>query len=312
MEKIWMIGIALLLDSIFGDPQFRFHPVRMMGNIANFSERRSRKLFGRTILSGAAAAIVTISLPGIICIVILISAKSLHPLLYIAAGAIMIYFSIAVKDLVHHAKRVYNPLVNNDLAAAKINLSKMVSRDTMNMDRVDVIRSTCESLAENYLDSIASPIFFTILLGPAGAVIFRVINTLDAMWGYKNDKYRNFGYTAAKLDDAVNLIPARICAALMAVSALMPGYSFTGSIRTIFQDSRKHDSPNSGYPEAAAAGALGISFGGKVSYFGKMQQKPIIGRGNPKLSHIPQLITFIYINTLLITALGFLGLRILN
>ncbi|NQT60424.1 MAG: cobalamin biosynthesis protein CobD [Bacteroidetes bacterium] len=310
MDRIWMIGIALLLDSLFGDPKFRFHPVRLMGAFANLCERISGKVFGRTILSGVAAASVTVSLPGIISFVVLISAKSLHPMLYIAVGSIMIYFSIAVKDLVQHVKMVYKPLVNDDLATAKINLSKIVSRDTKHMNRVDIIRSTCETLAENYLDSIASPIFYTILLGPIGAVIFRGINTLDAMWGYKSDKYKNFGYAAAKLDDAVNLIPARICAGVMAISALMPGYSFTGSIRTILQDSRKHDSPNSGFPEAAASGALGISFGGNVSYFGKMHQKPIIGHGEPKLSHIPQLITLIYVNTLLVTTLGFLGLRL--
>lgn len=308
MYKIWMILIALVLDSIFGDPQFQFHPVRLIGKFANFCERISSKIFGRTYISGAAAAVITIIVTGTICSVILIAAKSLHPIAYISMGSIMIYFSIAVKDLIFHVKKVYKPLLKNDLTTAKFNLSRIVSRDTEHMSRIDIIRSTCETLAENYLDSIASPIFFTLIFGPLGSVIFRTINTLDAMWGYKNETYKQFGFTAAKLDDAVNLIPARLSAALMAISALLPGYSCIGSIKTIFHDAKKHDSPNSGFPEAAAAGALGISFGGSVSYFNEIHQKPIIGQGTPDINHIPKLIIFIYVNTLLITFLGLFGI----
>ena len=153
----------------------------------------------------------------------------------------------------------------------------MVSRDTKQLNEQDIIRSVIESISENISDSVIAPILFALFFGPVMAVVYRVINTMDAMFGYKNDTYIKFGFISAKIDDLFNLVPSRLSGVLIALFSPLSGGSLKNAFRILIRDSLKHTSPNSGFPEAAVAGALGIQLGGPTSYFGKLSDKPTIG-----------------------------------
>lgn len=294
MVSGWPIIGAFILDSLIGDPQISLHPVRGIGKLAEFAENKmTRKRRSR--------------LQGVIAWTLVVIGSSLPVLLLcwlghqwggvpaLAVSGVIIYFSFALRDLNRHGRKVYQALKQENLEEARKNLSYMVSRQTDQMGQEEIIKTTLESLAENISDSVTAPLFYAALFGPIGAWGYRIINTLDAMWGYYTDRYVAFGFFAAKADDIVNYIPARLTAILISSMALLPGFSFNDSVRIILRDARKHHSPNSGYPEAAAAGALGVGFGGFANYFGTMQSNPQIGEGKAQLNDI---IKMIFLNSL--------------
>jgi adenosylcobinamide-phosphate synthase len=207
--------------------------------------------------------------------------------------------SIAAKDLAVHSKRVYHDLCSNEeISAARKAVSMIVGRDTENLDRDGICRACVETVAENMVDGVTAPLFFGICcsmlpptwgidrigLAAVGAWIYKTVNTMDSMFGYKNERYLDFGWTAAKLDDIVNYIPARLSGIMVILSAYVLRLDWKGSAKIFFRDRLQHSSPNSAHTEAAVAGALGIQLGGGSFYSGKFTSKPTIGDRNRSLS----------------------------
>lgn len=284
MINFILIIIAIFLDLLIGDPVTPIHPVRLIGNLILKIETF---LYNKKLPKRFAGFMgVTISL-GIVLIIFSFLYKTANFIPYgkEAFTVLVFYSAIAIKDLAAHGMRVKRALTNNDILLARKRAGMILSRDVENLSEEKIIIGTVESMSENSSDSIIAPIFWGLILGPAGALAYRVINTMDAMWGYKNERFIDFGRTAALLDDAVNFIPARLTGILI---CLISGFNVLGSgkgaenplIRTwkiMIRDHDKTASPNAGYPEAAMAGALDIQLGGSTSYSGKMIEKPTLG-----------------------------------
>ncbi len=287
---------AVLLDLLFGDPPGRFHPVRALGAAASFCRKQSIRLLGNTRAAGAVSSLACIGAALAVSSLLLAAAAAVHPLLHWAVSVLLICSSLAVRDLAGHARRVYVPLTAGSIDEARRFTGYLVSRSTGSMDAPEMVRAVVESTAENTSDSITAPLFYAALFGPLGAVGYRCVNTMDAMFGYRTPEYLHFGCVPAKIDDLLNYLPARLCAVLLAFSAPLTGGSLSGSLRMIRRDGRKHESPNAGYPEAAVAGALGVQLGGPSVYFGRTVKKPEIG--DPlrplHLSDIPRTVSMMY------------------
>lgn len=274
------ILIAYILDLILGDPYRIAHPVQAIGRLITFLEKHLYNMKDKR-LAGIILCILTLSTTYIV--------TSLLGMIWIIE-VYLLYTILATRCLANEGNKVYSILKSNDMERARKELSYLVSRDTKEMEKRDVIRSTMETISENTVDGIVSPLFFMLigaLIFPSssmGALAFgmtyKAINTLDSMVGYKNERYIDFGRFSAKVDDLANLIPARVTGAIFyPVSAFFLRYDYRSSLRVFLRDRLNHASPNSAHPEAAMAGALGIQFGGKTSYFGKVHEKPTIGDG---------------------------------
>ncbi len=224
----------------------------------------------------------------------------------------LLAFTLAARDLAGHALAVFKALDRGDLPAARQKAAFMVSRDTGALDEAETARAAVESVAENTVDGVTAPLLFAVLGGPAAAMMYKAVNTLDSMFGYKTERYLKFGWAAARLDDAVNYIPARITAALVPLAAVLVGARPLQSLRCLVRDGKKHPSPNSGLAEAAMAGALGVRLGGVSSYFGEPSTKPYLGDPLESLGkgHIRRTVVLMTVAYLL-AALLFLGARAL-
>lgn len=276
-------GIAYILDLIFGDPKFLYHPVIAIGKFISFLEGILYK-FKNKVFTGAILSILTLFVTFVIA------------LFFTYLGTIFeIYFlftTLATKSLADEGEKVYTILKRGDIEKAKKELSYLVSRDTENLSENKIIMSVVETISENTVDGFVSPAFFAFVgsffkieilgkslsLALAFAMTYKAINTLDSMVGYKNKKYIDFGKVSAKIDDIANFIPARLTGLIFVpLASLFLGYDFKNSLKIFFRDRNKHSSPNSGQSESSYAGALGIQFGGKISYFGQDYEKPTIG-----------------------------------
>ena len=275
--KIW---IAYVLDLIFGDPQNIIHPVQIIGKMINIGEKsllgkkyksdRKYKFFAGMILN-----ITVISLT--YGITYLIRRTSENSIIFTVAEIYLMYTVFSINSLAREGNRVYNILKEGNIERARKDLSYLVSRDTETMDEKMIIRSTMETISENTVDGIVAPMMYMFLGGLPLSMTYKAINTLDSMVGYKNEKYMDFGKFSAKLDDVANFIPARITGILIVIASMILGYDYKNSLKIFIRDRKNHSSPNSGHAEAGVAGALGVQFGGKVSYFGKEVDKPVIG-----------------------------------
>lgn len=274
--KFW---IAYLLDLIFGDPYWFPHPVRLIGGYINLLEKNIYK-FKNKKFWGAFLALVVIGTTAVISYYIAKTSQYLE--------VFFLYTTLATKSLGAEGIKVYKILESGDLEKAQKELSYLVSRDTGEMDEVQVVRSTMETIAENSVDGIIAPMFYAFLgslividgisLALPLAMGYKAVNTLDSMVGYKNEKYIDFGMVSAKIDDLFNLIPARLSGILIIpISTFILGMGIKKPLKIFFRDRKNHSSPNSGHPEAAFAGAIGVQFGGKTRYFGKVYEKPTIG-----------------------------------
>ncbi|QQS86752.1 adenosylcobinamide-phosphate synthase CbiB [Fusobacterium canifelinum] len=276
-------GLAYIIDLILGDPRWLYHPVIIIGKLISFLEKFLYRAKNK-IFSGAILNILTLSISFIVS------------LLLARAGYIMeiffLYTTLATKSLADEGKKVYRILKSGDIKKAKKELSYLVSRDTNTLSIDKIIMSVVETIAENTVDGFVSPVFFAFVgsffsieifgkvvsLALPFAMIYKAINTLDSMVGYKNERYMDFGKVSARIDDVANFIPARLTGLIFVpLSSLILGYNFKNSLKVFFRDRNKHSSPNSGQSESAYAGALGIQFGGKISYFGENYEKPKIG-----------------------------------
>lgn len=282
MEFAAMIWGGFFLDLIIGDPESWWHPVRAIGSLICKLEKLLRRLFPKTsggeLLAGGILAVFTSGLTCTAAAAVLWAGKTVHPALGFLLGMVMCWQLLAARSLKTESRKVYRALKKQTLEEARYQVSRIVGRDTQNLTEDGVIRAAVETVAENASDGVVAPLFWMFLFGPAGGFFYKAVNTMDSMVGYKNERYLYFGRAAARLDDLVNWIPARLTGLLFILSAfLLPGFDGKGAFRIWRRDRRCHKSPNSAQSEAACAGALGVELAGDASYFGKIVKKPTIG-----------------------------------
>ena len=281
---MWLIiSISLIVDQILGELR-RFHPLIGLGRWINTIERRlypSNRQKIRTLIAGFWGWLVVVT-PILLAAIWMdrLVEGFWHGLLAIFT----LYLAIGRQSLIEHARRVYQPLLENDLEAARQQVAMLVSRDTQQLDASEISRATCESVLENGSDALFAAIFWFAVAGIPGVVLYRVINTLDAMWGYRSERYLYFGRIAARADDVMNWIPAR----LTALSYALAGWHWQASNNTCgiamqcwWKQGRSWKSPNAGPVMAAGAGALGIQLGGGGIYHGRHVKSPVLGIGRP-------------------------------
>lgn len=277
MISIW---IANLADFIFGDPYSFPHPVRLIGLYIAAYEKMVRKICKddkALKLAGILLTMSTVFLSYMVVFGLIKLAFFLGQGLGQFTGIIIMYTCLAGKCLYKEGTKIMAALDSKDISKARKLLSYIVGRDTDKLDESEIARAVIETMSENTSDGVIAPLFYMFLGGAPLAMAYKAINTLDSMVGYKNEKYMNFGWASAKLDDIANYIPARLSAFFMIIGAFLLKMDYKNSYRIVLRDGRNHLSPNSGYPEAAAAGALGIMLGGENYYFGKIVLKPTIG-----------------------------------
>lgn len=273
---------GFIMDLLFGDPYWLWHPVRLIGNLIT----RMEKLFyknkerddKREYRQGWMTVVTVLFLTGLISFLFLFAAYRIHPAAGIGMEMIMTYQILAIKSLKDESMKVYDRLQHGTLEDARHAVSMIVGRDTQNLTKEGVVKAAVETVAENTSDGVIAPMLYTALGGPVLGFLYKAVNTMDSMIGYKNDRYLYFGRAAAKLDDVVNYVPARISACLMVAATL---FLKDGNPRRAWKiyrrDCRKHASPNSAQTESVCAGAMGIQLAGDASYFGKIVKKPYIG-----------------------------------
>ena len=281
--------LGFLLDLIAGDPRWFPHPVRLMGKVISLLERVLRRIVPWERLAGIVLVILLVGASFVLTLEVVALARDFNPRLGFIVSGLLIWTTLSIKDLAAHAKKVFYPLQGGDLARARQNLAMIVGRDTQDLDESEVVRACVESVAENTVDGILSPLFFAFIGGAPLAMAFKAVSTLDSMVGHKTDRYLRFGWASARLDDVANWIPARICAVLMPLAALFCDHGFRSAWRIMWRDHTKHASPNSGIPEAAMAGALRVQLGGPNYYDGERSDKPFIG--DPLRQLVPSCVT---------------------
>ncbi len=284
-----LIVAALALDLAAGDPRWLPHPVALIGRGISFCERYLRTgAPGRDLVRGAlAAAVVAASAAGLTWALIA-ACDAAGPALGAAMGVLVAWTTLAMRGLDEAALAVETALRAGDEAAARRAIPALVGRDPDSLDRAGLIRATVESLAENLSDGVIAPLFFLFAAGPAGAMAYKAINTLDSMVGHRTERHLHFGRAAARLDDAANFIPARLSALCIVGSSAILNRRGAAALGACLADARGHSSPNAGHPEAAMAGALGIELGGDAVYGGELERHAVLGRAEhpPRLRHI--------------------------
>ncbi len=276
-DRVPVILTAFMLDIILGDPHWLPHPVRWIGRAVHFIETGLRKTGLPLRLSAVLLTFIVVSTTLALSLsAILLAYRFSDPAGFIISVMIM-YTTLSTRSLYDESMKVHKDLRNNNLTAARNNLSMIVGRDTYHLDSGEVIRGAVETIAENSVDGVISPLFYAMIGGPSLAIAYKAINTLDSMVGYKNEKYIDLGWASARLDDLANYIPARISGFLIPIAALLCGKGLRNSLRSVLHDRKNHPSPNSGIPEAAVAGALGVQLGGVNYYQGVPSSRPFIG-----------------------------------
>lgn len=300
-------GAALLAgyaaDLIFGDPRWLYHPVRLIGNLIALLEKIIRKIMPASKAGELAGGFITVVLVLLICGVVPWLLLHLVFGLNVVAGAVleafMCYQLLAVKSLKDESMKVYDALKGSSIEDARKAVSMIVGRDTQNLDQKGVAKAAIETVAENFSDGVIAPMFYMFIGGPVLMYIYKGINTMDSMLGYKNDKYIYFGRCAAKLDDAANFIPSRLAALLLIAAAYIGGFNGKGAAKIFKRDRFNHASPNSAQTESAAAGALDIQLAGNAYYFGKLYEKPTMGDSvkEPEAEDIKRVNKLMYIGS---------------
>ena len=270
---IYALLIGFLLDLLLGDPLWLPHPIRLFGNsISFFTKRLNSGKFRKA--KGSTIAIVLIATTFWSFWLILKLAEN-NEMLYIILASMGVFYGLANRSLILEANKVISALEKNGLGAGREHLSYIVGRETRTLNEQQIRTAVLETLAENLSDGVIAPLFFYALGGVPAMMAYKMANTLDSMIGYKSEKYRDFGWFAARFDDVINFIPARITALLMIVLS----FSWRGLVY-IFRYGHQHSSPNAGYPEATLAGILNCRFGGPNVYHGTLVEKPYIGNND--------------------------------
>ena len=273
--------MGYILDLIFGDPYWMPHPVRFIGNLISILEKVIRRFMPKTkrgeYIGGIILTVMVVSISMVIPLVIILMAKSINTYLALTVETFMCYQILATKSLKVESMKVYDELEKNDLPSARKAVSMIVGRDTKDLTFSGVAKAAVETVAENTSDGIIAPMIFIAIGGAPMGFFYKAINTMDSMVGYKNEKYMNFGRFAAKLDDVVNYLPARISAYEMILSSFFLRYDYKNAFKIYKRDRYNHASPNSAQTESVCAGALDVQLAGNAYYFGKLYEKPTIG-----------------------------------
>lgn len=304
----WQILAAFALDLALGDPFYLPHPVVWIGRLVDRLELVLAALCGRKRISGLLLTFLTVGLSGGLTWVVLFLAGRIAPLLGMLTAIWFAYTTLALHDLHKESRDVLKLLAAGDLHEARRSLSLIVGRQTANLSEEEIIQACIETMAENTSDGAVAPLFYLFLGGPVAAVMFKAAGILDSMVGYRSDRFRELGWSSARLDDLLNLIPARLTGLLMVVAAVPLGLNGWGSLKVLLRDARKPKSPNAGFPEAAAAGALGVQLGGPAVYFGERVEKPTIGDADRPVTAATYraMVRLMYLTSLLALGLGFL------
>ena len=278
------IFAGFLLDCLLGDPLSAAHPVVLMGKLISFLEKALRARYPKTPEGERTAGTVMALLVSLISagagFVLLWLGYWIHPWVYFVLSTFLCWQCFAARCLMTESKKVVTALRRQGLDAGRRQVSMLVGRDTEQLTGEQVVKATVETVAENTSDGVVAPLCWMIVGGAVGGLFYKAVNTMDSMVGYKNEKYLHFGRFAAKLDDAVNYIPARLSAIAMIGAAFLLKLDGKNAWRTWRRDRRNHASPNSAQTESVCAGALHVRLGGNASYFGRMYEKPTIGDGD--------------------------------
>lgn len=273
--------LGFFIDLLVGDPRWLYHPVRIIGHGISFLENHLRTCFPKTEKGERRAGFLLVILicagSAAVPFGILYLAYRIHLVFGICLEILMCYQMLAVKSLKDESMRVFEELKKGDLEGARYAVSMIVGRDTRTLDEAGVTKAAVETVAENTSDGIIAPLFYMAIGGPVLMFFYKGVNTMDSMVGYKNEKYLNFGRYAAKFDDIMNYLPARISAWLMIAASYMCGFDGKNAAKIYIRDRYNHASPNSAQTEAVMAGALDIQLAGNAYYFGKLYEKPTIG-----------------------------------
>lgn len=313
-----VILLALLLDLTIGDPHWLPHPVVAVGHLIRRMDRGLRRDWLNQRIAGVFLLLtIVISAAGTTWILLKVL-DALLPLAGWIAAVLVSSTCLAARSLHKESSRVASALLAGDLPTARRYLSYIVGRDTDQLEEPEIWRAVVETVAENTSDGIIAPLFWLTIGGPVAAMAYKAVSTLDSMVGYRNRRYLQMGWASARMDDLLNYIPARISALLLIIAAPLAGCSASGAARITLRDRLKHQSPNSGHPEAAAAGALGVRLGGAASYSGVPSWKEYIGDAlqPPDERAYRSMIKLMYISTLLmaagcmVTAFCLRGLRV--
>lgn len=273
---------GFLLDLILGDPYFLPHPVRLIGKVVDKLERvllKKEQTERQKLRRGIFMVFVVLTLTGLAATVILVLAYGLHPLAGILVESLMTYQILATKCLRQESAKVCHELKQNNIDGARYAVSMIVGRDASVLDGAGITKAAVETVAENCSDGVIAPMLYSAFGGPVLGLLYKAVNTMDSMVGYKNETYRSFGCGAAKIDDVMNYLPSRISAILMIAVSFLSGEEYNGkeAFRIFLRDRLNHASPNSAQTESACAGSLGIQLSGDAVYFGRMLKKPLIG-----------------------------------
>lgn len=295
---------AFIIDAIIGDPFGKYHPVALIGRLIVFLERvfyRESDSNGKKFFMGAVLVMIVLLFCYDVAAAIMHFSYYLPDWGSMLIGALVLSFTISPRSLARAGKGIYALLVFGELEKARKAVGMIVGRDTQELDEAEISRATVETIAENTVDGIIAPLFFYMVGGVPLAVLYRAANTMDSMLGYKNEKYLYFGRPAARLDDVLGLIPARITAVLFIVSAFLLGFDAAHALKVMRRDAKGHPSPNGGYAEATVAGALHIRLGGYNSYFGKKSFRAYMGDAIQKTAprHIMECIRMMYTATVI-------------
>ena len=316
LESIVIVGFALLLDFLVGDPRTKYHPTAWIGKLiallVPFAKNNSvkRELIGGVLIVGIVISIVSILLVSLEIGISLLTIDIVSFVVSVVLGSILLKTTIAIRGMQKHALAVVDAVEKEDLDLARNHLSMIVKRDTKNLDKNHIISGVLESVSENTVDGITGPLFYYAIFGLPGAFVYRAVNTIDSMIGYKTTLFKNVGWFGAKSDTILNYIPSRLTGLIMILGALILGYNWKESFYIMKRDSTKLESPNAGYPMAALAGALGTKLE-KMNYY-------TIGNGSIEYtkSHIISAIRLMKVSSILfcgivtipiITCLSFLG-----
>ena len=316
LESIVIVGFALLLDFLVGDPKTKYHPTAWMGkliaSLVPFTKSNSarKELLGGILLVSVIVIVVSTLLVVLDIGISLLTIDIISLVVSIAIGSILLKTTIAIKGMQKHALAVVNAVEEGDLDSARNHLSMIVKRDTKNLDKNHILSGVLESVSENTVDGVTGPLFYYAIFGLPGAFVYRAINTIDSMVGYNTTFFKNVGWVGAKCDTVLNYAPSRLTGLVMILGALILGYNWKESLYIMKRDSRKLESPNAGFPMAALAGALGTKLE-KMNYY-------TIGNGSIVFtkSHIISAVTLMKVSSILfcgivtipiIVTLSFLG-----
>lgn len=304
MKIVIMVALAFVLDFLLGDPHSWPHPIKLIGRLIGWLTKKFNKpeySVRKRKMLGVLTWLITVGGSGLVVALIMWIA-SINDYLYMIVGTYLCYTCLSARQLAIEAEKIMKSLKDNDLDKARRQVGMIVGRDTDQLSAEGVTKATIETVAENTSDGVIAPLFFLVIGGPVLGMMYKAINTLDSMIGYRNEKYRAFGEFSAKVDDLANYIPARITWVLLIISSWLLHDDTREAIAVGERDREKHLSPNSAFSEAVVAGALHLQLGGPHYYFGQLVKKPYIGNDHLVVAanwHLRRTITMLYMSSVL-------------